>query len=268
MKSKINEYRLKTTSRSKQILLLFILITNYAFSQTVNDYQYVIVPSKFDIFNEKDKYNMNTTVKLLLQKYGFKAFMSTDPIPNEIGISNCMKLNADLVKDNSLMTTKVKIVLMDCKENVIFETAYGRSTEKNYARAYMESLREAAKSFDKLNYKYNGKNQIVSEENAVKTKPNAEQLQIQTGNDAISPTSSSSNDSNEILYFAQPIANGFQIIDSEPKVIMKILNTSVKNVFIGAKGGINGVVISKGGQWFFEYYENAKLVSEVLKLKF
>lgn len=265
MKSKINEYRLKTTSRSKQILLLFILITNYAFSQTVNDYQYVIVPSKFDIFNEKDKYNMNTTVKLLLQKYGFKAFMSTDPIPNEIGISNCMKLNADLVKDNSLMATKLKIVLIDCKENVIFETAYGRSTEKDYARAYMESLREAAKSFDKLNYKYNGKNQIVTEEN---TKPMVNQLDSQTSNVATSSTVSTSNDSNEILYFAQPIPNGFQIIDSEPKVIMKILNTSVKNVFIGTKGNVNGIVISKNGQWYFEYYENAKLVSEVLKLKF
>ncbi|UPT69614.1 MAG: hypothetical protein M0D53_10580 [Flavobacterium sp. JAD_PAG50586_2] len=250
---------------SKKILLLFVLITNYAFSQTVNDYQYVIVPSKFSIFKEKDKYNMNTSVKLLLQKYGFKAFMSTDSIPNDIANSNCMKLNADLVKDNSLMTTRVKIVLTDCRENVVFETAYGKSTDKDYARAYMESLREAAKSFDKLNYRYNGKNQIVTEEN---TKPMANQLESQTSNAATSSAVSTSNDNNEILYFAQPIVNGFQIIDSEPKVIMKIFNTSVKNVFIGAKGSQNGVVISKGGQWFFEYYENGKLISELLKVKF
>jgi hypothetical protein len=258
MKSKIKDYQLKTTSMSKKILLLFVLITNYAISQTVNDYQYVVVPSTFSIFKEKDKYNMNTTVKLLLQKYGFKAYMSNDPILNDLASSNCAKLNADLIKDNSLMTTKVKIVLMDCKENVIFETAYGRSTEKNYARAYMESLRDAAKSFDKLSYKYNGKNGLIADTVTIKPATPA--------NDAVPTFASGNND--EVFYFAQPTANGFQVVNNEPRVIMKMFNTSEKNVFLATKEGKTGLVLSKNGQWFFEYYDNEKLVSEFLKLKF
>lgn len=239
----------------RKIILLFVLITNYSFSQSVNDYQYVMVPSKFEIFKEKDKYNLNTTVKLLLQKYGFKSYLPTDEISNEVANSNCKKLNADLVKDNGLMSTKVKIVLKDCKDNIVFETSYGRSTDKDFGRAYTEALRDAAKSFDKLNYQYNGNNGLNTEAEAVAP------LTVNT------PDVASTN-SNEVFYFAQPIANGFQIIDSEPKVIMKIFNTSVKNVFIGVKNGVNGVVISRNGQWFFEYYDNAKLVSESLKLKF
>jgi hypothetical protein len=258
MKSKIKDYQLKTTSMSKKILLLFVLITNYAISQTVNDYQYVVVPSTFSIFKEKDKYNMNTTVKLLLQKYGFKAYMSNDPILNDLANANCTKLNADLVKDNRLMTTRVKIVLTDCRENVVFESAYGKSSDKDYARAYMESLRDAAKSFDKLSYKYNGKNGLIAD--TVTIKP------ATPVNDAVPTFASGNND--EVFYFAQPTANGFQVVNNEPRVIMKMFNTSEKNVFLATKEGKTGLVLSKNGQWFFEYYDNEKLVSEFLKLKF
>lgn len=241
----------------RKIVLLFVLITNYAFSQSVNDYQYVMVPSKFDIFKEKDKYNLNTAVKLLLQKYGFKAYFPGDAIPDEVANSNCKKLNADLVKDNGLLSTKVKIVLKDCRDNVVYETAFGKSTEKDYITAYREATRNAAKSFESLNYHYNGKNGLNNETTVVEVvAPVSNAPEVTSGNN------------NEMFYFAQPITNGFQIIDSEPKVVMKIFNTSVKNVFIGSKNGVNGVVISKNGQWFFEYYENAKLVSELLKLKF
>ena len=37
-----------------KILLLFILISSYAFSQSVNDYQYVIVPVKYDFLSKED----------------------------------------------------------------------------------------------------------------------------------------------------------------------------------------------------------------------
>ena len=242
----------------KKIVLLFILISSYAFSQSVNDYQYVMIPAKFEGFKENDKFRLNTNVKLLLQKYGFKSFLSSDSIPNEIANSNCKKLYADLVKDNSFLSTKIKIVLKDCREKLIYETAYGKSDEKDLAVAYNQALREAGKSFDKLNYKYNGKNDTAISENSI-----SEKLQKQSvvNHDIITSNT-------ETFYFAQPIANGYQVVDNEPKVILRLFKTSQNNVFIGEKGNVKGVVISKDGQWFFEYYENGKLISELLKLKF
>ena len=70
------------------------------------------------------------------------------------------------------------------------------------------------------------------------------------------------------MFFAQPIANGFQIVNNEPRVIMRLFNTSQKNVFIGRRDDTQGVVIFKNNQWFFEYYEKGTLVSEPLKVKF
>ncbi len=245
----------------KKIVLLFILISSYAFSQSVNDYQYVIVPAKFDFSSKTDQYRLNTLTKLLLQKYNFKAFLSTDSIPNEIANSNCKKLYADLVKDNGLLNVKIKIVLKDCREKVVYETAFGKSNEKELNIAYNQALREAAKSFDQLDYKYNGKNGIGPVTPAVyKTEDLSERI------DESSLAITTSNP--KTFYFAQPIANGYQIVDTEPKVIMKLYTTSQKNVFIAVKGTINGTVISKNEQWFFEYYDNGKLVSEPLNLKF
>ena len=240
----------------KFIVLLVLLVSVSGISQSVNDYQYVIVPAKFTGFKENDKYRLSSTTKILLEKHGFKALMSTEDIPKEAG-NNCDRLYADLVQNNDFMITKLKLVLKDCKEKVIFETDFGKSREKGYAVAYNQALRETSKSFDKLNYKYNGKNGAASE-------PATTSNQVETANSAIS----SSVNNQEAFYFAQPTATGFQIIDAEPKVIMRLFNTSQKEVFIAQKGAINGVLITKNGQWFFEYYENGKLISEALQLKF
>jgi hypothetical protein len=233
----------------KKILLLLVLfLAVTAFSQNVNDYEYVIVPTKFSFLKVDDKYRLNTNSRLLLQKYGFKSVFPSDSIPSEIANNNCKKLYFDLVEDNKFLITKIKIVLKDCSEKLLFESDYGTSKEKEFEIAYNIALREAAKSFDKLNYKYNGKNNSSISQEPSKT--------------IVAEINS------ETFYFAQPTANGFQVVDNEPKVIMKLYTTSQKNVFLGTKGVINGVLISKENQWFFEYYEGGKLVSESWNLKF
>ena len=229
-----------------KILLLFILISSYAFSQSVNDYQYVIVPVKYDFLSIEDQYGLNTLTKLLLQKYGFKVYLSNEEIP--LDVDRCNFLYANVTENSGMFNTKLKVALKDCKEKVVFETQFGSSREKEFAVAYNQAFRESGKSFDNLNYKYNGKNNSSITQEPSKT--------------IVSETDS------ETFYFAQPIANGFQVVDNEPKVIMILYTTSQKNLFIGLKGNTNGVVISKNGKWFFEYYDGDKLVSESWNLKF
>lgn len=251
----------------KKFLLLFILIVSVSgFSQKVNNYQYVIVPTKFSIFKENDKYRLNSTTRMLLEKYGFKTFLSTDDIPKEIG--DCKRLYADLVQDKDFLKTKVKIVLKDCKETVIYETDYGVSREKDFAAAYTQALRETTKSFDKLNYKYNGNFDV--ELVSIPAKENTSSAEFISGEPEppLPPDPPIKDNPFSGAYFAQPTITGFQVIDNEPKVIMRLFNTSQKDVFIAEKGSIKGIVISKNGQWLFEYYQNARLVSEPIKLKF
>lgn len=244
----------------KKILLsLILLLSLNSFSQSINDYQYVIVPIKFDFFKENDRHRLNTTTKLLLQKYGFKSFLSNEELPSEITSNNCKVLHASVVKDNNILTTKVKVVLKNCQDKIIFETAYGVSRLKELPPAYNEAIREAFKSFEKLNYKYNGGNAVMVE-TVVPTVPATPTPEVSTP----SPNVVTS----EVFFFAQPTANGYQVVDNEPKVIMRLFNTSQKNVFMADKNGVNGTVLVKEGQWVFEYYDNGKLVSEPINLKF
>ena len=232
----------------KYLLLLFLVLQFGGNAQSVNDYQYVIVPIKFGIFNENDAYRLNTVTKFMLQKYGFKSFLSTDSIPDELVNNTCKRLYVELVKNGNAFTTKLKVVLKDCRDQVVYETAVGVSKEKTYHVAYNQALREAFKSFDNLKYKYNGNNDLSSETSVVKPK--------------VSEVSSGE------IWYAQPIQNGFQVVNSEPKVVLKLYKTSVDTVFIGVKDTIQGVVLQRENQWFFEYYKNEVLVSEILKLKF
>jgi len=244
----------------KKLLLWLILLVSFAsFSQSINDYQYVIVPIKFDFLKEKDQFRLNTNTKFMLQKYGFKSFLSTDDIPTEIINNQCSYATAFIEENNNMFMTKVKLVLKDCKDKVLFETEFGASRIKELAAAYNEALRMAAKSFDKLNYKYNGSSTAT----LATAIPVVTQDPVSTEKPSIT-----SDKSGELFYFAQPTANGYQVVDNEPKVIMKLYNTSQKNVFIGVKGNSNGVVISKESQWVFEYYDNGKFVSEPINLKF
>jgi hypothetical protein len=196
----------------KKILLLLVLfLTVTAFSQNVNDYEYVIVPTKFSFLKIDDKYRLNTNSRLLLQKYGFKSVFPSDSMPSEIANNNCKKLYFDLVEDNKFLITKIKIVLKDGREKLLFESDYGTSKEKEFEIAYNKALREAGKSFDKLNYKYNGKNN-----SSITQEP---------------PKTIVAEINSETFYFAQPTANGFQVVDNEPKVIMKLYIKFMSNQF-------------------------------------
>ena len=68
--------------------------------------------------------------------------------------------------------------------------------------------------------------------------------------------------------FAIPTANGFKVVDEEPKKIMLLYNTSVKEVYIAEKGLITGILMKKENTWYFEYYQNDQLISEKVAVKF
>ena len=235
----------------KKIIILFILISNYTFSQTTNDYEYVFVPAKFSIFKEKDKYRTSTNTKLLLQKYGFKSFFITDSIPLEIANTNCKKLYADLVNDNNFFITKVKIVLKDCQDKIVYETDFGTSREKDYATAYNQALREAGKSFDKLNYKY---------------QPSQKSMGM-IGEPVL--TKVIHNEGKPMVLYPKKGIEGIDLVTKNPEVIyMTIKSTSVKDVFIAKRKEIVGIFFKDNEKWFFEYYLNTQKITEPLIVLF
>ena len=68
------------------------------------------------------------------------------------------------------------------------------------------------------------------------------------------------------MLYAQETENGYQLVDSSPKVVYKIKGTTLKNVFIVEDK--NAVLYKNGDSWVVEYYANNILKQEELNIKF
>lgn len=72
----------------------------------------------------------------------------------------------------------------------------------------------------------------------------------------------------EGILYAQELPNGFQLVDSTPKIQLKIFKSSMPNVYIAKADNHDGVVYLSDGKWFFEYHEGGEVVKEELNIKF
>lgn len=252
----------------KLVFLLTITFSTFGFSQSLDDYKLALVPSRFSIFKNDDFNRLNILTKMYMQKYGFDTYMDSETQPLDFANSNCNKVYVDLIENNTLFVTKVKVVIKDCNGKVVATSEEGKSREKDFLVAYNEALRSAFNSFSALiNHKYTPKSPEIVQSKPVIEEEKKEEKEQET----IQELSITANPVRELnsatLLFAQPISNGYQLIDTEPKVIYKIYKTSDKNVYTAVKGAIQGVLIAKNGGWFFEYYQNDKLVSEEVNVK-
>lgn len=240
------------------VTLLTLLFFSFCFSQSVNSYKSFVIPLKFDFQNVENQYRLQTLIKLNLSSAGFKAYYSNEVIPQELN-ERCKLLTVDLLTENNFLVTKLSVVLKDCYGVEIFKSEQGKSREKDFEKSYIEALTNAFKSIFALEYKYN--------ENAESSTP----LPV-VAPSPITPskleTKVEVQNNSETILFAQPTSYGFQLIDSQPKVIMKIFKTSNPASFMATKGSSQGVLISKENQWFFEYYQNDQLISELVNVKF
>lgn len=249
----------------KQFLAVLLFISSFGFSQSVNDYKAVIVPINYEFTSTDNQYRLATISKYNLNNAGFEAFYDNESVTEEYN-DRCSLLYYDIVKERSFLTTKVHITLKDCYGKIVFESEPGISREKAYELAYPDALNEAFASVNDLNYKYKGKEVGKAVATVAPNKKAVSDVVAVTKNRVSKPETLDLNDSS-VLY-AQPIVNGFQLVNSLPKVVMKVFKTSSPTCLIAVKESTQGVLISKDNQWFFEYYQNDKLISEKIEVKF
>jgi hypothetical protein len=251
----------------KKILFLFLLLFSiHGFTQTLNDYQYVIVPIKFNDFDINNQFRLNTITKLNLEKLGFIVYYENSNIPVEILSKRCDILNVEVLKGKKFLFTSVFINFFDCNGNVIFQSELGKTKEKDFQKGYPIALEEAFQSLFRFNYKYTGKSRS-SEESIEKNIDQEGVVGVGNQKSKLPNLISEATEYSEVLY-AQPTLNGFQLVDSSPKVVFKLFRTDSPSMFLAQKGNKNGVVLLKDGSWFFEYQENEKVVSEKIEIKF
>ena len=293
LKNKINSMKTKFFTI---ILTGFIIVTGFSQS-SINDYKYVIVPKKFDFLKEKDQYQLNSLTQFLFNKYGFEAIMQGSEYPKDLANNRCLALNSDVTKDSGMFKTRLKVLLSDCNDKVVYTSGIGESREKEYKKAYNLAIREAFKSIEALNYKYVPNKNIGSITNNSQTQPNTETTQeiqqlkkeiqnlkkekeaevavVETPKVVIPQrkvdkkkevTETAVIEGTSNVLYAQAIDNGFQLVDSSPKVVYRIKATNLKDVYL--VDGKSSVIYKKGNDWVIEYYSGGVLTQEALNIKF
>ncbi len=268
------------------VVILFLCVFTMTAQKSINDYKYIIVPIKYDFQKSDDKYQVNSLTKFLFNKAGFQAYLSNEEYPKDLRENGCLALTAKLNNNSSMMTTKMNFDLIDCSNKVVYSSTEAKSKKKEYKTAYHESIRKTFEDIEAQNYSYKqpidalATSVIIVDE---KVKENTEDKEVANVAKVVIPVSAtavivrneSENKSNEALVekvdgenvlYAQPNENGFQLVDSTPKVIYILQKTNVKDVYLVKDN--SGIVYRVNGIWKLEYYDNGILVSKELNLKF
>jgi hypothetical protein len=253
----------------KKVLFVFAVLVSFLIQSqektSVNSFKYVVVPIKLDFLKEQDQYQTSSLSKFLLEKSGFKTYLSNEIFPEDLSKDRCLALTANIQKKSSFLSTKIYVELLDCRNNLIYQTDVFTTKEKNYKKAYREVLRKAFKPIQALNYSFTPtqdlpkKDEPKKEKVKERKKPDTVVLKkdVRAKNEHLS--------SSELT--AKSIKNGFNLFDSKSKLIYKILKTNAENIFIVKDK--NGAMYKDGGYWVIEYYDaNNKLVKRKYKIRF
>ncbi len=276
-------------------LLLFALFLGNA-QADLNQYKYIIVPKKFDGFRNVNQYQTSTLIKFLFVENGYTAVYE-DALPDDLNRDRCLGVVVGLKDDSSMFTTKISLILKDCQSKVVFETKEGTNKEKDYKDAYNEAIRDAFVSFKGLGYTYSPKEEQEAPVR-ISFKNDVQQL---NGTDAKKPAASvsvgdSTGKKGEVtemalqvvdqeedaskkalqkgpivpptVLYAQVINNGYQLVDASPKIILKMLKSTLEGVFIAESLDLNGVVYKRNNKWYFEYSKDGQVVVDELNIKF
>lgn len=262
------------------LLLLFLLAFSFiSFGQEkkVNNYKYIIVAEKFNAFKERDQYQTSSLTKFLLKKNGFTVILDSEEYPLELQKDPCLGLNASLEDNSTMLKTKVFIELKDCSNKVVFTSNEGVSKYKDYKKSFQEAIRNAHKSMGNIKYlalknekKIDSKKDNVAdislETIAAETKNNIPVIATIPLINKVEKVSVNKDEKLTNTLYAQPVENGYQLINLKPEVVFLILNTNIKDVFIIKDK--NGLLYKKDTTWVAEFYENGRLLEIKYQIKF
>jgi hypothetical protein len=237
----------------KLILFLVLFISGITVSQSLNNYKYALVESKFKFQKSPNQYNLNTLTKLYFQKIGMQSFLDSDILPTEVANENCNKIYVTAEENSNMFSTKIKIIIKDCQNKILFSSDEGMSREKNYETAYNQAFRMALTSVERLKYKYDEKKQ----------EPETEKSREQIG-ESISTITKKDIGKPRFLS-TKPINGGYQLL-VENEILFEIYTTSKKDIYLAfdKNKNRNGILVKDENRWLFEYFENQKLVVEFI----
>lgn len=270
-------------------VLGFVIISKA--QSSLNDYKYVIVEEQFHFQNEANEYNLNELTKFLFNKHGFISVLYGDTYPDDLKSNYCLALTSKITAKGTFKT-KITIVLRDCNNNIVFQ-AEGATKEKQFKKVYDIGIRKAFEHFNNLNYKYipntdiitkidtfnNETKRLKSELESLKTEQDKTVIKVEEikkieeivekDKDIVEETIEYVKEiikkQSNILY-AQKIDNGFQIVDSTPKVVLVLFSTPKQDIFIVKSR--DAIVYKEDGIWYLSENKGTTTITKTLNIKF
>lgn len=255
-------------SRKIYLSMVLLMFSLYGLAQSnINNYKYIIIPQKFDFLKSNDQYQLNSLTKFLFNKYGYEAYFMEDDLPKDLEANRCLGLTAVASNEKSgLFKTKIDISLKDCFGKTVVTSKIGESRLKEYDKAYTEAIREAFETFKTLNYAYNPTETDSKQEKSADIKPkDPEPKREVTDTQEVVEAKSNSNIKEE-LFYAQPIENGFQLVNAEPKIVMILLETAADYIFLVK--GKSAIVYKEDGFWYYSENIDGLKDKKRLNIKF
>lgn len=227
----------------KLVFLVAFLFVSIMFSQTK---EALLIKHKYEFQKVNDSYNINNMFKGILLS-SFDVYFEEDELPVELAQNRCKALTGVLVDNSNMFYTKLKFQIKDCQNKILFESTEMKSKDKSSQNGYIETIKLLAPEVKRfMVLRSQMKKEVV------------EPIKVESVNTVTNSTETPSNSKYKFL----EIQNGFAILDATPKVVLQIYKTSVQDVYIADKFGKKGVFYKKEDKWYFEYYENDKLVTE------
>jgi len=124
----------------------------------------------------------------LFDQEGFMTLIQGNDYPQDVKDNPCIAGTVDVINESSMFTTKLKIEIKNCYDQVIYTSKQGTSKIKEYEKTYREALEKSFVSFQDFNYAYDPALQINQNQGskskaivpvAAVEKPAAEPVQTQ-----------------------------------------------------------------------------------------
>ncbi len=113
--------------------------------------KYVQIKKVYNFQEEFNEYRVNFFLKYQLEEAGYTVFYENQELPQEVKADPCKMLKCNVERDKSMLATKLKVTLVNCKNETVF-TANGESREKKRSKSYVDALKNAFE-FSVLNKK-------------------------------------------------------------------------------------------------------------------
>jgi len=230
------------------LALIFLSITSFAQQNKT-----IIISNKYEFQKEKNTYNINNMLKAILVSNNYQVFFEDEILPTEIAQNRCNALTGVLLDISNLFVTKLKFQILDCNNNLLFETEEVRTKEKDLQNAYIETIKLLSPELKKYDATTIQEKEVVSTLELVDT-PKISEFKTYL-NCKLKQT------------FGNPQA---EVTDSNDNILLSLQKTKNPSVFIAvstnlisiSKENITGIFTKIGNKGVFEYYLNYEYMVE------